>query len=180
VPASDSAPTVLVTVQISITEADLSPAADGLVVHLRGLIEQAAAAARAEPVADRTPSRPRLVVAGEGATASQVLVHQASRTVYRDRQPVHLTRREYDLFVFLARNPRRVYTRGQLLRQVWGYEPAAGERTVDVHVRRLRTKLGGRPPVVATVRGVGYRLGEAVPVALQADPDEPGEPSTSD
>ncbi|WP_435828460.1 winged helix-turn-helix domain-containing protein [Micromonospora purpureochromogenes] len=68
------------------------------------------------------------------------------------------TRREYDLLLHLARHPHQVLTRGQLLREVWGYEAYQGARTVDVHVRRVRQKLAGRGPVITTVRGVGYRL----------------------
>ncbi|WP_213453821.1 winged helix-turn-helix domain-containing protein [Rhizomonospora bruguierae] len=73
-------------------------------------------------------------------------------------EPLEMTRREYDLLLFLARNGERVFTRGQLLRQVWGYAVPSGERTVDVHVRRLRVKLAGRGPEINTIRGVGYRL----------------------
>ena len=68
-------------------------------------------------------------------------------------------------------HPRRVFSRGQLLHQVWGYDMVSGERTVDVHVRRLRVKLGGRTPLIATVRGVGYRLDEAAPVTIVSDTD---------
>jgi DNA-binding response OmpR family regulator len=83
--------------------------------------------------------------------------------------PVRLTRREYDLLVFLCENPRRVFTRGQLLRHVWGYDMAGGERTVDVHVRRLRLKLGGHGPLIGTVRGVGYRLDDGANVTVLPD-----------
>ncbi len=182
---------VLVTVQISVAGGDPSPATAGLVEHLRGLIAEAAEARLDATVVDGRavdgiavdgrvmdadppvipPARLRPVSRLPGQRSPHLLVHQASRSVYRDRVPVHLTRREYDLFVFLARHPRRVFTRPQLLRQVWGYEPAAGERTVDVHVRRLRTKLEGYPPVIATVRGVGYRLAESVHVTLQPETD---------
>jgi DNA-binding response OmpR family regulator len=63
-----------------------------------------------------------------------------------------------------------VFDRAQLLRQVWGYEMVSGERTVDVHVRRLRVKLGEPGPLIATVRGVGYRLDEAARVVVVAGP----------
>jgi binding-protein-dependent transport system inner membrane component len=71
-----------------------------------------------------------------------VRVYLHSRTVRRGGEQVDLTRREFDLLRFLAEHPRQVFTRQQLLRQVWGDEHAAG-RTVDVHVRRLRMALGG-------------------------------------
>ena len=70
------------------------------------------------------------------------------------------TPKEFDLLVFLARNPGRVYSREQLLDQVWGYDYLGGTRTVDVHVRYLRKKLGARAKCVETVKGVGYKFTE--------------------
>ena len=77
------------------------------------------------------------------------------RQVKRADRPVELTATEFDLLAHLTRSPGRVYTRDQLLATVWGYEAAAGTRTVDVHVSQLRTKLG-EPSPIRTVRGVGY------------------------
>jgi hypothetical protein len=116
--------------------------------------------------------RPRLLRTGaETAPGTPALrVYLASRMVVHAGMPVRLTRREYDLLVFLCEHPRRVFTRRQLMRQVWGHEMVGGERTVDVHVRRLRVKLGERGPLIATVRGVGYRLDDATQVALLGDP----------
>ena len=71
--------------------------------------------------------------------------------------------REFDLLAFLARHPGQVFSRAQLLSQVWGYDYAGDTRTVDVHVRSLRTKLGDRadtPRWLETVWGVGYRFRE--------------------
>lgn len=69
-----------------------------------------------------------------------------------------LTFKEFELLRFLAANPERVYTRPALLREVWGYDFYGGTRTVDVHVRRLRAKLGPEHEhLIETVRGVGYR-----------------------
>ncbi len=98
--------------------------------------------------------------------AAAVTIDLASRSVRLDGQPLPLTRREYELLVFFCRNPRRAFNRSQLLRQVWGYPPVAGERTVDVHVRRLRAKLDGRGPTIETVRGYGYRLDNAAQARL--------------
>ncbi|WP_425570915.1 winged helix-turn-helix domain-containing protein [Rugosimonospora acidiphila] len=109
---------------------------------------------------------------GASATGSAVApgpslhVHLDSRMVLRAGAPIRLTRREYDLLAFLCRHPRRVFSRSQLLSQVWGYELVSGQRTVDVHVRRLRMKLGEPGPVISTVRGVGYRLDDAGQVAV--------------
>ncbi|MDH4113036.1 MAG: response regulator transcription factor [Actinomycetota bacterium] len=73
-------------------------------------------------------------------------------------RPLDLTYKEFELLRFLASNPDRVYTRPALLREVWGYDFYGGTRTVDVHVRRLRAKLGPEHEhLIETVRGVGYR-----------------------
>ena len=74
--------------------------------------------------------------------------------------PMDLTYMEYELLRFLVDNPVRVWSREQLLSKVWGYEYYGGARTVDVHVRRLRSKLGEeRASWITTVRSVGYRWG---------------------
>ena len=75
-------------------------------------------------------------------------------------EPMDLTYMEYELLRFLVDNPVRVWSREQLLSKVWGYEYYGGARTVDVHVRRLRAKLGEeRSSWITTVRSVGYRFG---------------------
>ena len=79
---------------------------------------------------------------------------------------LRLTRREYDLLLFFAGHPGRVFTRPQLLKWVWGHDIISGERTVDVHVRRLRRKLRQLGPIITTVRGIGYRLDDAAKVTL--------------
>ncbi len=89
-------------------------------------------------------------------------VDETSRDVTLDGSPVELTAKEFDLLAFLARHPRQVFTRAQLLQHVWGSARGwQGEATVTEHVHRLRHKLGtaadGRP-IVQTVRGVGYRM----------------------
>ena len=75
-------------------------------------------------------------------------------------EPMDLTYMEYELLLFLVDNPVRVWSREQLLSRVWGYDYYGGARTVDVHVRRLRSKLGEeRASWISTVRSVGYRWG---------------------
>jgi DNA-binding response OmpR family regulator len=70
-----------------------------------------------------------------------------------------LTFKEFELLKFLAQHPGRVFTRSQLLQEVWGYDYFGGTRTVDVHVRRLRAKLGAEhEALIGTVRNVGYRF----------------------
>ncbi len=74
--------------------------------------------------------------------------------------PVDLTFMEYELLRFFVTHPTRAWSRSQILSQVWGYDYFGGSRTVDVHVRRLRAKLGEeRSSWIATVRSVGYRFG---------------------
>lgn len=74
-------------------------------------------------------------------------------------RPLDLTYKEFELLKFLAQHPGRVFTRDQLLREVWGYDYFGGTRTVDVHVRRLRAKLGSEyEAMIGTVRQVGYKF----------------------
>jgi len=77
------------------------------------------------------------------------------RRVYTGEREIAFTATEFDLLAYLMRSPGRVYSREQLMRQVWGYDTAAGQRTVDVHVAQVRAKLGSHD-VIRTVRGVGY------------------------
>lgn len=82
-----------------------------------------------------------------------------TRTVLIDGQKTEVTPREYDLLYYLAQNPRRVFSREELLAAVWGYDFFGDQRTVDVHVRRLRTKLASLPfEYLTTVWGVGYQF----------------------
>ncbi len=79
-----------------------------------------------------------------------------------DARPLDLTYMEYELLKFLSSNPGRVFTRETLLSRVWGYEYYGGARTVDVHIRRLRAKLGEEHAgLIQTVRSVGYKFGES-------------------
>jgi DNA-binding response OmpR family regulator len=71
---------------------------------------------------------------------------------------VELTLKEYELLRHLVTHPGRVFTRANLLDSIWGYDYYGGMRTVDVHVRRLRSKLLEMGNTIATVRGVGYRF----------------------
>ncbi len=104
------------------------------------------------------------LAATEDSGAVRILA--GPRTVLKGGQAVPLTRIEYDLLLFLAERPRRVFTRLQLLNSVWGYDHAVA-RTVDVHVRRLRAKLGPDTPLLTTVHGVGYRLADDARVIVE-------------
>jgi hypothetical protein len=86
-------------------------------------------------------------------------IDAAARRVTLDGSELALTYLEYELLAFLTTHPGRVFSRAELLQYVWGYEHVVGGRTVDVHVKRLRAKLGADPDVrIDTVRGVGYRF----------------------
>jgi DNA-binding response OmpR family regulator len=101
------------------------------------------------------------------ATAAERLVFDglsidpATREVELDGALLRLTAKEFDLLFFLASNPRRVFSRDQLMGRVWGYEAAVDTGTVTVHVRRLRSKIerdASAPQRLETVWGVGYRF----------------------
>jgi DNA-binding response OmpR family regulator len=80
-----------------------------------------------------------------------------SREVAYQGRTLTLTPREFDLLAFLTRHPGRVFSRDELLRKVWGYDYVGETRTVDVHVRRLRLKLGAGSRLIQTVTGSGYK-----------------------
>ncbi len=91
-------------------------------------------------------------------SASGVVIDEASYSARVQGRTLDLTFKEFELLRFLALHPSRVFTREQLLSEVWGYDYFGGTRTVDVHVRRLRAKLGELESLIGTVRNVGYRF----------------------
>jgi DNA-binding response OmpR family regulator len=118
---------------------------------------------------DQTELRVRLArlgVQGSIETNEMVLIYkdlELNTTTYQATiagSPTDLTYMEYELLRFLVEHQRRVWSREQILSKVWGYDYFGGSRTVDVHVRRLRAKLGEeRASWITTVRSVGYRFG---------------------
>ena len=89
-----------------------------------------------------------------------IRICNASHKVFVGDEEVELTKKEYNLLSYLIRNQGVVLTRDQLLNSIWGYDFDGETRTVDVHVRSLRQKLGNAGDCVTTVRGIGYRIGE--------------------
>jgi DNA-binding response OmpR family regulator len=88
-----------------------------------------------------------------------VVIDEAAYTARLDGRVLDLTFKEFELLKHLAQHPGRVFSRPQLLQEVWGYDYFGGTRTVDVHVRRLRAKLGPEhESLIGTVRNVGYRF----------------------
>ena len=98
---------------------------------------------------------------GSVLTVGDLSLNTEERVAIRDGETVELTAKEYDLIELLMRNPRRVYSRENLMNVVWGYSYAGDYRTVDVHIRRLREKLEhnpAEPEYIMTKWGVGYYL----------------------
>ena len=97
----------------------------------------------------------------ERVDLGELSIESSSRRAWRDGALLRLTGREFDLLWFLATHPGKVFSREQLMRSVWGYEPALDSGTVTVHVRRLREKIEAdpsQPALIETVWGVGYRF----------------------
>lgn len=92
-------------------------------------------------------------------TAGGITVYPQKHIVRADGRDVTLTLKEYELLCLLLENPGTVYTRDQILRQIWGYDFDGESRTVDVHIRTLRQKLGDCGDRIETVRGIGYKIG---------------------
>jgi DNA-binding response OmpR family regulator len=120
----------------------------------------------------------RLALATDEAEPDTVIrsgaveIDESSYTVKLDGRPLDLTFKEFELLKYLAQHPGRVFSRQQLLQEVWGYDYFGGTRTVDVHVRRLRAKLGpDRESLIGTVRNVGYRF--VLPTADKVNDDPP-------
>jgi DNA-binding response OmpR family regulator len=100
-------------------------------------------------------------VSEERLSFNGLLIDSAAREVTKNGTPLRLTAREFDFLWFVASHPRRVFSREQIMRRVWGYSSALDTGTVTVHVRRLREKIEdqpSRPRHLETVWGVGYRF----------------------
>jgi two-component system OmpR family response regulator len=158
-------PALTVTLAIPLTGDVVSPQAHRLLAAVRELVELSKGTVTVEQaLAENEPETP--LEAAEGAfDGPEVRLLTSSRQALLDGAALPLTRLEFDLLQYLAERPRRVFTRAQLLAAVWGYE-RAGERTVDVHVRRLRLKLGNHLPLITTVYGVGYRLADDARISI--------------
>jgi DNA-binding response OmpR family regulator len=103
--------------------------------------------------------------------SGELVVNEATYSARINGRSLDLTFKEFELLKFLAQYPGRVFTRQQLLQEVWGYDYFGGTRTVDVHVRRLRAKLGtDNEQLIGTVRNVGYRFVPAKGGAARPDP----------
>src|ERR1700704_5981735 len=140
-------------------------------------------------------ARLRLVVGRRGGLADQesigkvslgeLVIDEGTYTARLRGRPLDLTYKEFELLKYLAQHAGRVFTRAQLLHEVWGYDFFGGTRTVDVHVRRLRAKLGPEyESLIGTVRNVGYKAVRPArgrpPVPGAELPDDPDDPDGYD
>jgi DNA-binding response OmpR family regulator len=92
-------------------------------------------------------------------TSGDLVIDTNGYTASLGGKPIDLAYKEFELLKYLVQHPGRVFTRAQLLQEVWGYDYYGGTRTVDVHIRRLRAKLGSEyEHLIGTVRNVGYRF----------------------
>ncbi len=114
----------------------------------------------------------------EEIATGELVIDSSGYTVRLHGRPLDLTYKEFELLKYLVQHPGRVFTRAQLLQEVWGYDYYGGTRTVDVHVRRLRAKLGTEyDQLISTVRNVGYRFD---PPKDRRNPPVTEEPATAD
>lgn len=154
--SSESIPVIMATAKG--TEFDkvkgLDMGADDYLVKPFGMMEMIS---RINAVLRRTQSH---VQEDKTLTIGSISLDVQNYTVKKDNKVIHLTLKEFELFALLMKNPNRVFTRQELLNQVWGEHFVGETRTVDVHIGTLRTKLGDASHLIKTIRGVGYRLEE--------------------
>lgn len=157
-------PLILITTEGGLAAVQIDWGLDEVILDAAGPAEVEArlrlAVARLGAVMDALPGDPAEIRSGDLA------IDEAGYTARVRGRVLDLTFKEFELLRFLAQHPGRVFTRAQLLQEVWGYDYFGGTRTVDVHVRRLRAKLGTEyESLIGTVRNVGYRF-------VPADPDD--------
>lgn len=165
-----SAPLIAVVTEGGLIGVDADWGLDDVLLHTAGPAE--------------TDARLRLAIGRMRTTAEskssvlergELVIDEETYTARLGERTLDLTFKEFELLKFMAQHPGRVFTRQQLLQDVWGYDYFGGTRTVDVHVRRLRAKLGGEhESLIGTVRNVGYRFVKVE--KLQAPVGEPDEP----
>ncbi len=99
-------------------------------------------------------------VSEDTISSDGLIIKQDKHEVTVQGKKIPLTLKEYDMLCLLMKNKGKVFTREELLNRIWGYEFAGESRTVDVHIRSLRSKLGEWGELIETIRGVGYKIGE--------------------
>jgi len=116
--------------------------------------------ARVKSLLRRVSERARTerIVAPEVLTIGTIEIHRQNYTVWVDGVEIFFPKKEFELLAFLAANPDKVFTRNQLLNRIWGETVYVVDRTVDVHISKIRDKLGRYASCIETVKGVGYRF----------------------
>ena len=146
------APVVAILTEGGLTAVTAEWSVDDVIVESAGPAE---VEARIRLAVSRTSS----AASDDEIAAGAVTIDEASYSARVNGTLLDLTYKEFELLKYLVQHPGRVFTRAQLLQEVWGYDYFGGTRTVDVHVRRLRAKLGTEHEVlIGTVRNVGYRF----------------------
>ncbi len=149
-----SVPLLLVLTEGGMAAVSASWAADDVVLDTAGPAE---VEARIRLALTRAASSEE--TSSQEIQAAGIVIDEDSYTARLHGSALNLTYKEFELLKYLAQHPGRVFTRAQLLNEVWGYDYYGGTRTVDVHIRRLRAKLGSENEnLISTVRNVGYRL----------------------
>lgn len=176
-----SAPVVLIVTEGGLSALQNDWGMDDVVLNSAGPAE-VEARLRLAVAAAREAAQTSSNTGSEEITQGELVIDEGAYQARVGKRPLDLTFKEFELLRFLAQHPGRVFTRAQLLQEVWGYDYYGGTRTVDVHVRRLRAKLGlEHDGLVGTVRNVGYRFvppqhgGEAGSSEESADAPEPVE-----
>lgn len=152
-----SAPLILVATEGGLTAIKADWGIDDVILHTAGPAE---VEARLRLSLERLGAAHEDESPANGEIQVGELTIDPSGYVVRLRgKPLDLTYKEFELLKYLVQHPGRVFTRSQLLQEVWGYDYYGGTRTVDVHVRRLRAKIGAEhEQLIGTVRNVGYRF----------------------
>lgn len=129
--------------------------ADDYIAKPFGMLEMVA---RIKAVLRRCAAQQPAQAAGDIIRRGALELHQSEHKVYVSGEEIFLTLKEYELLKLLLLHPGIVFSRDKLLNDIWGYEFSGETRTVDVHIRTLRQKLGSAGELVETIRGVGYRM----------------------
>jgi len=160
-----AAPLLVIVTEGGLAALSAEWGADDVVLHTAGPAEVEARLRLA--IGRRAGSAPEVP---DEIRSGDLAIDEATYSARLRSRPLDLTFKEFELLKFLAQHPGRVFTRAHLLQEVWGYDYFGGTRTVDVHIRRLRAKLGPEhDALIGTVRNVGYRF---VPrKALDAEPE---------
>lgn len=169
-PAPPASTPVDVTIELRLPLDSANRAVLETLAALRATVQAMTGTAVRVALAAAAPAAPAPIsvipaAAPTDADPNTVRILPDERGVWRGAEEIQLSRLEFDLLLFLAEHPRRVFSRRQLLESVWGYTQASG-RTVDVHVRRLRMKLGDGDQLLTTIRGIGYRLDNAARITV--------------